>query len=418
MWVLKTQTLMKTAYGERVSTVLNRNLLLASVAATLSAPVLADAEYSGMLGIETRYFLQDAAYPGQSRTQTSFFIEPEIYTEWNDRQDSLLFKPFARADEVDEERTHYDVRELMWLHVGEDWESRIGIGKVFWGQTESLHLVDIINQTDTIEQVDGEDKLGQPMISVSAFGDWGTLTGYVLPYFRERTFSGWDGRLRPPVPIDDNNAVYESSDEERHIDYALRWKNYVGDWEIGLSYFDGTSREPELIPPAQDSLNPMFTPYYAQIQQVGLDMLTVAGAWLLKFEGIYRTGQSEDFAAAVVGFERTSVGVFGTQHDLGVLMEYQYDERKDNFFAIGQNDLMLGLRWVWNDLDGTEVLTGMVQDLDESETYSAFIEASSRMTDNWRWKLDGYFFSSNNQNDTYYYLRRDDHLQFSVEYFF
>ena len=381
-----------TVYAGRANPV--RRLSLVAAALGFSAGAMADMsdiDISGSAGVETRYFLQDAAYPGQPRSQASVFLEPEMYTEWNDGIDSILFKPFARLDQEDEQRTHFDLRELMWMHAADNWETRVGVSKVFWGQTESIHLVDIINQTDMVENIDGEDKLGQPMINLNVFGDWGTLSGFVLPYFRERTFPGEDGRLRPPVEIRENSALYESDDEQNHVDFALRWQRSLGDWEIGLSYFDGTTREPELLQATDENSTPFIQPYYAQIEQYGVDLLKVQGAWLLKFEGIYRAGQSEDFAAAVAGFERTSVGVFGTSYDLGVLMEYQYDEREDNFFATGQNDLMLGLRWVWNDIDGTEILSGFIQDLDESDTYSAFVEASSRMTDNWRWKMDAYF---------------------------
>ncbi|RDV29170.1 hypothetical protein DXV75_01540 [Alteromonas aestuariivivens] len=381
-----------------------------------SGQVWAEWELGGLSGLENRYFLQDAAYSGQERMQVSLFIEPELYTEWNDGIDSLVVKPFVRLDQQDSERTHGDIRELVWLHVGDNWESRVGVSKVFWGQTESLHLVDIINQTDAVESLDGEDKLGQPMVNLRVFGDWGTVSGFLLPYFRERTFAGTDGRLRPPLPIDADAALYESDDEQQHLDYALRWQNSIGDWEVGVSYFDGTTREPELLFLAQNSES--VTPYYAQVEQFGLDVLKVQGAWLLKLETIHRRGQSEDFTALVAGFERTSVGVFDTSHDLGVLMEYQFDERTDNFFANGQNDLMLGLRWVFNDLDGTEVLAGYVQDLDELATYSGFVEASSRMSDQWRWKLDAYFLSSDDETDTYFYLRRDDHIQLTLEYFF
>ncbi|WP_308446014.1 hypothetical protein [Alteromonas salexigens] len=404
---------------------LSASLVLASAGASASVDI------SGSAGVEARYFFQEAAYQHQDRAQQSLFVEPEFYTEWNDGTDSVLFRPFARVDSADSERSHIDIRELQWLHLADTWETRVGVGKVFWGQTESLHLVDIINQTDGVEGVDGEDKLGQPMINYRTFGDWGTLSAYVLPYFRERTFPGEDGRLRPPLPIDGDAAIYESGAEEHHVDYALRWQKSMGDWEVGLSWFDGTSREPELIAPGvtPDELKdvapvigpngePVIVPYYAQINQFGVDLLKVQGAWLLKFEGIYRTGQSEDFTAMVAGFERTSVGVFGTQYDLGLLVEYQYDERDDNFFATGQNDIMAGVRWNLNDIDGTEVLAGVIQDLDESDTYSAFIEASSRMTDAWRWRLDGYFFSSNNPTETYYFVRRDDHVQFTLEYFF
>lgn len=393
-------------------------LMCSILVSPLAMAAMPDIELSGSAGVETRYFIQDAVYENQPRSQLSAFLSPELYTQWNDRTDSLLFNPFVRVDQHDNERTHGDIRELMWMHAENDWETRVGVSKVFWGQTESLHLVDIINQTDWVENIDGEDKLGQPMVNLNIYGDWGTLSGFVLPYFRERTFPGEEGRLRPPVEIEHGNALYESDDEENHIDYALRWQRSLGDWEMGVSYFDGTTREPELLQHFDENGELVIQPYYAQIQQYGVDILKVQGSWLLKFEGIYRTGQSEDFAAAVAGFERTKVGVFDTAYDLGFLMEYQFDEREDNFFATGQNDLMLGLRWIWNDIDGTEILTGFIQDLDNSETYSAFIESSSRMTDHWRWKVDAYFFSSNDTDDTFWYMRRDDHVQVALEYFF
>lgn len=398
-----------------------KRLSLIAMSIGFSGAALADFEdisISGSAGVENRYYLQDAAYSGQPRSQASVFLEPELYTEWNDRVDSILFQPFVRLDQQDDSRTHVDLRELMWLHAADTWETRTGVSKVFWGQTESVHLVDIINQTDAVENIDGEDKLGQPMVNLNVFGDWGTFSGFVLPYFRERTFPGEDGRLRPPVEIEENDALYESGDEQNHVDFALRWQRSLGDWEVGLSYFNGTTREPELLQGTDVDDGLTIRPYYAQIDQLGVDLLKVQGSWLLKFEGIYRSGQSEDFFAAVGGFERTFVGVFDTSYDLGFLMEYQYDERDNNFFAVAQNDLMTGLRWVWNDIDGTEVLTGYIQDLDHTDTYSAFMEASSRMTDNWRWKIDAYFFSSDQTDDTFYYFRRDDHVQVALEYYF
>ena len=373
-------------------------------------------EITGSAGIDLRYYLQDALYPEQERTYSSFFISPELYSEFNDGQDTLTFKPFYRVDEHDSERTHGDIRELQWSHYQDNWEAKVGVGKVFWGQTESLHLVDVINQTDAVESVDGEAKLGQPMVNLSYFSEYGNFSVYILPYFRERTFQSSEGRLRPPLAISD--AVYESSDEQSNIDYALRWQSSIEDWEVGVSYFSGTTREPELVTTVTAAGELTIIPFYAQIDQFGVDLLKVSGAWLLKLESVYRQGQSEDFAALVTGFEYTQEGVLGSRYGLGYLAEYQYDERDDNFFAIGQNDLMLGLRVIANDIAGTEILFGYVQDLEETATYSAFIEASSRLSAHWRWKLDGYFFSSDDEEDPFFFLRRDDHLQFSLEYYF
>ncbi len=394
--------------------------LITAVGLSCATAQAVEYEIDGSAGIEQRYFLQDPAYPGQIRSQGSVFIQPQVYMEWNDGDDSLTFQPFYRWDQEDDERSHGDIRELMWLHVSDNWEFKTGVGKVFWGQTESLHLVDIINQTDSVEAIDGEDKLGQPMVSASYVSDWGTFSGFVLPYFRERTFADDNGRLRPPFAIDVDNPIFESSDEENHVDYALRWQHSIDDWEVGLSYFSGTTREPELIPVLDETGTQLtgLRPLYAQIKQTGLDVLKVDGAWLWKLEAIYREGQSQDFWAAVAGAEYTLVGVLGSDYDLGFLIEYQFDERNNNFFATGQNDVMFGTRVVLNDIDGTEWLLGFVKDYDDEQTYSGFIEASSRMSDSWRWSVNAYFFSSNDPDEPLFFIRRDDHVSFSLEYFF
>jgi len=59
---------------------------------------------------------------------------------------------------------------------------RLQVG--FWGVTEFQHLVDIINQTDLVENIDTEDKLGQPMINLALINDWGTVDLFIMPYFR------------------------------------------------------------------------------------------------------------------------------------------------------------------------------------------------------------------------------------------
>jgi hypothetical protein len=392
--------------------------IIVAIVGGLSLSAKAELEYTGSAGLEQRYYLQDALYPQQTRDDLSVYFAPEMYTSFNDGSDSILFRGFYRLDQRDQERTHGDIRELVWSHVGDDWEVKTGIGKVFWGQTESLHLVDIINQTDAIESIDGEDKLGQPMLALSLYKDWGNFTAFALPYFRERTFSGVDGRLRSILPIDTDNPLFESEDEEKNVDWALRWQHTLGDWEVGLSYFEGTSREPEFVLGLNAQNEAVIRPYYGQIEQVGLDVLTIVDAWLLKFEAIQRQSTTQDYWAMVGGFEYTSVGVLGSVYDIGWLMEYQYDDRKELASSAAQNDLMFGARWALNDVDGTSVLVGMVQDLDYSGVRSAFVEASSRINDHWKWRLDAYLFSSDEPTEPSYTFRRDDYVQFSLEYYF
>ena len=81
-------------------------------------------------------------------------------------------------------RTHADLREAYFLLFGEigdgEWELRVGIDQVFWGVTESQHLVDIINQIDLVEHPNGETKLGQPMVNITYSSDWGIVEFFVF----------------------------------------------------------------------------------------------------------------------------------------------------------------------------------------------------------------------------------------------
>ena len=119
---------------------------------------------------------------------------------------------------------------------------RAGVDKVFWGATEVYHLVDIINQTDNVENRDGEQKLGQPMFKVSLERDWGVLDLFLMPYFRERTFSSAEGRPRSQPRVAAELTEYENSREEYHPDVALRWSSNLGDWDLGIAHFHGTGR--------------------------------------------------------------------------------------------------------------------------------------------------------------------------------
>lgn len=385
---------------------------------------VAAQEFSGEIAAELRYFFSDATSPDQfDDFNASLSALPELYYRWNDGKSSLTFEPFARVDQHDGERTHADVRELSWLTVGQGYAVKVGIGTVFWGVTEAQHLVDIINQTDQLENIDGEDKLGQPMLNLEFTRDWGALELFVLPGFREREFVGRKGRLGLQQRVATDDARYESGAKEKHTDVALRWSHVVGDWDIGLSHFYGTSREPRFII-ALENTEVLLVPLYEQIHQTGLDVQATKGAWLWKLESIWRTGQGDGFLAATAGFEYTFDSVFDSDVDIGVLLEYLFDERDVDIsfteplpFVAFDNDLFLGARLGFNDIQSTELLAGCVQDLDSSARFCS-VEASRRFGDSWVLSLEARTFHSIANSHPLSGVRDDDHLQLNVAFHF
>ncbi len=387
--------------------------LLAALPFSALAATAAEFELTGKVSAELRHFTQPAQFAGQDYDgNLALAAEPQFYWAWHESGDSLTFTPFLRLDQHDGERSHGDIRELSWIHPGEDWELRTGIRKVFWGVTEFQHLVDVINQTDAVEDVDGEDKLGQPMVNLSLVREWGILDLYLLPGFRERTFSGAEGRLRGALPVATAQAEYESAAAEHHLDAAIRWSHAVDIYDLGLYWFHGTDRDPKLS--LRDGA---LVPFYQQIDQLGFDFQATLDSWLWKLEALWRDSRSERYWALQGGFEYTFYGIRDSAADLGVLLEYGWDERGSGGDASVQNDLFLGARLTLNDVAGSELLAGIGYDLDY-DSRSLMIEASRRFGNHWKASVDGRFFSSDDPADPLFGLRRDDHIQLNLERYF
>ena len=418
------------------------------VVSLLGLPIsLGAVEFSGRFEIEPRGFIQSPAHPGQRRHGLSFAVQPEIYHAFDDGRQSLLFTPFLRIDTTDHRRTHFDVREMLYQRVFDSAELRAGIGRVFWGVTESRHLVDVVNQTDLVENVDREDKLGQPLVNLALIRDWGTLDLFVLPGFRERTFPGREGRLRSEPFVDTDRATYESGAGRRRIDYAVRWSHAIGDFDVGVAHFYGTSREPRLLPvpgagrlgrttggpvsvfrPDREATSPetpatpaleglVLAPRYDVVHRTSLDLQATGGAWLWKLEALHESGREPAWIAWVAGFEHTRFGIGESAADLGLLVEHLFDGRGGSSPQPFENDVFAGLRLAFNDEAGTEVLGGIIHDVEGDATTFNF-EASRRIGEHWTIALEARAWTGVGRGDPLFALHRDDYAQVTLSRFF
>jgi hypothetical protein len=376
-------------------------------------------ELRGDVAAETRLFPQAPLFPGQggAHFSPSLTLKPEFLYEWNDGDWRLAGTGFIRLDTHDSGRTHVDVRELGVLRMGDRFTLFAGIGKVFWGVTEVRHLVDIVNQTDAVEDLDDEDKLGQPMLSATLDTDWGSLDLFYLPWFRERTFPAADGRLRGPLPVE-GEATYEAKAGREHADFALRWSRPLGAFDLGVSFFRGTSREPRLIRVTDPDGTPTLRPHYDLIDQAGVDLQWTGEATLLKFEGISRAGHGDRFLAASAGIEHTLYQIFSTNGDLGLLAEVMMDGRgSDAPPTVFDNDVFVGIRWALNDVPGTAILGGPVVDFETGEMI-AFVEAERRLGTQWRLEAEARLFANARPGQLVGALRRDQFITLRLSRFF
>jgi hypothetical protein len=389
-------------------------LLAATIAASTSGAE--DWDITGFAGFDTQAFWLDGQFDGQSSGMNpSVTLQPEFYWNSEDGQQRISIVGFARWDSTDDQRSHADLREAYWGINGNGWDLTAGVSKIFWGVTESRHLVDVINQTDLVESIDEESKLGQPLINLNLQRDYGRFGLYVMPYFRERTFPGVDGRFRSALIVDTDNPIFESDDKELNVDLALRYSHYIGDVDIGAHVFEGTSREPRFVlAPEGDRLLPV----YDQMTQVGVDVQYTNEAWLWKLEAISRDTRVDTFMAAVGGFEYTFYGVKDSTADIGILVEYLYDDRNSLSAPTPfENDLFIGTRLALNDADDTSVLAGVALDLDTQELFLN-IEAERRLGDNLSVEFQLRSFLNAKPNGSLYAVKQDDYLQLRLNWYY
>ena len=389
------------------------------IAASLcsGAPLVSAVELAGSVVAQGRLYSESALYAGQTDANASIALQPEFYHQWDRGWQGVTFQPFFRWDESDDQRTHFDIRQLYYLKAARLWELRVGVDRVFWGVAESQHLIDIINQADLVENTDEEDRLGQPMVWGKWIHDLGTLDLFLLTGFRERTFPGEGGRPRFPLLIDTDAAEFESDAEAAHLDVAARWSRSIGQADLGLAHFHGTSREPRLLLRMDSDGNPFLIPFYDQIDQSSLDAQLITGGWLWKLEALRRAGQESTFTAAVGGFEYTLVGILGHVWDLGLLAEYHFDDRGDQAQTFFEDDVFIGGRWALNDVASSALLAGAIVDL-EGDGTAWIVEGSRRVGDRYSLSLELRALTGTVEGDLSYPLRRDDYIQLELERFF
>jgi hypothetical protein len=385
----------------------------AMLAILANAGMVDGAELSTEAAVQGRSFAGAPLRTEQHGAIVSLSLRPEFYHDWRDGDHRLVAELFGRWDSADDKRTHADIRELYWRGTfRRDLDLYIGFRRVFWGVTETVHLVDIINQTDLIENIDGEQKLGQPMVASSWSSSRGMFELLLMPLFRERTFASAEGRPGLPLPVEVDQAEYESGAAEIHFDWAARYSHYVGDLDFGLAWFTGTDRLPTYRP---DDSGTRLIPRYELMKRLSLDAQLTRGSWLWKVESVVRERRDEISIGAVGGFEYTFFGTFDSAADLGVLLELQYDDRDEPLVA--DNDLAAGVRLALNDVADTQLLAFASVDIENGGMFGS-VEGSRRLGMAWRLGLELRLFMNTDPDDLLHALRHDDYMQVELTRYF
>jgi hypothetical protein len=111
-----------------------------------------------------------------------------------------------------------------------------------------------------------------------------------------------------------------------------------------------------------------------------------------------------------------------------LIAEYLFDDRGDTPRALQdglssasafQDDLVIGSRWAFNDIDSSEILASVIIDL-EGNGYNYSVEASRRFGDNWKLSMEarGVADLPDDYNGVLRSVKDDNRLRAELAYYY
>ena len=377
-----------------------------------------DVYYSGDINSQLRYFPdpvevlnpEDGTVSQLPSTAPSFAFSPNFTIAWEDVFE-IKGDMFYRYDVHDEDRTHFDARELYLFIPWETVELSVGAKQVFWGVVESFNIVDFVNQRDYIEDPFGQEKLGQPMVHGKLFlGDL-SLTAIYMPIFRPIDFPSSQSYFSPPVPVEEDEATYELDSTTN--DFALRINYPIWLIDASLVYFNGIHRTPDIRSVDVDD-QPTLSPYYYQTEYYGGYGEIAWGDLLFKYEGLQIESTERSGPNSVYGVEYNTS--FSGVSNLSLAVEYLEYVTLEDTISPFNNSVFMGSSLSLEDAGDSKISLSGIYNVD-SENLGVFIDISRRFFDDFRLTLSGVKVEINELPDNAVYAR-DSFLQLDVDWYF
>ena len=162
----------------------------------------------------------------------------------------------------------------------------------------------------------------------------------------------------------------------------------------------------------------ILNPHYDLIDQSGLDLQYTKEGWLWKLEAMTRTGHGRLFGAFTGGLEYTFYQIADSEMDLGVLAEYQFDDRGGQAPAtFADNDIFAGLRLTFNDIQDTAILGGVSVDNNTQSTFM-FLEVERRVGNSWKVEVNTRLSTNIKYNSPEAAFKKDDYIQVRIARYF
>jgi len=123
--------------------------------------------------------------------------------------------------------------------------------------------------------------------------------------------------------------------------------------------------------------------------------------------------------AFTAGVEYTFANIRNSAIDLGIIAEYLFDDRDpSNFYPTAfEDDIFLGTRLGFNDVQNSELLFGVIVDRNNSSSFLS-LEASRRLGSSFKAILEIRGFANVDKSDFLHAFRQDTYVRTELRRYF
>ena len=407
-----------------------------------ASSVWADFEYRGYVGLNSQaYFKRPADKHAQN-----FTLEQELelsYTHGDWQSGARLYAQEDGHDLDEDKENGRTFLRLDELYVKYELENALffaGKNIRFWGALEAFNVADTFTTVDFRSDLLDQQREGAWNVAYSYFTETGELSLIMKLYENP-----WRMGKYPYVYDFLPKFVHYDSDLEHEKEgfYPTLYLKYSGstEWEYPLDYAfimqHGYDSQRYFTSDAPlNGVNNRFRANAYLVDKALTYHTLVLGNTLFKLEASAAHVRDEqvmlgglhvkDYYQLGAGFEHTLVAVYESA-DLGLIGEYyRYDtfEHKNEIaddlalFQTFQNDLFVGLRYSFNDMEDSSVLAGVVIDTEYAEQ-SYRVEYKTRLFDTFSLKADySYINPSDSQQTAYAMLQEHQRIGVNLAYHF
>ena len=281
----------------------------------------------------------------------------------------------------------FNLKQLNASYATDNLRFLLGYDVLSWGKTTLYSPVDTINAIDYREDITGQQKRGQFILSAKAldlFG--GTAELVMVPSSNEDQLPEFTTSAMPM-------RLVRAESKGSNSGAALRYSKNLGGFHLGLSAHDMPSQQRQVL-----GIQPR--PYYLALLSsqprsrfAGLELQKdLSSALIFSADAaagnyqLLRSASRDDFHAYSLGLDYSLPFAFSDEHSANLLLEKHYDSREALAPTFYQDDWYLGVSYVLNDVANTLLRAGYIKDMEyNTKIYTAslarqFLEGRVVMT--------------------------------------